>query len=73
MNGLSKLGAFDGGDTGWPLFQKPIERVAGVNNLEHVLEHGCLQSTSFDYNDKKTPLLPPAEGSDGLDGGFCSF
>jgi hypothetical protein len=53
VNDLSKLGTFDGGDTGWPLFQKSIERVAGVNNPEHVLEPGHLQSASFDYNDNK--------------------
>jgi hypothetical protein len=53
VNDLSKLGTFGGGDAEWPLFQKSIERVAGVNNLEHVLEPGYLQSPSFDYNDNK--------------------
>jgi hypothetical protein len=50
---LSRLEAFSGEDEDWLTFKEDVFRVAGVNDLEQVLEPDYYQSDDFDARDNK--------------------
>ena len=50
---LSRLEAFSGDDADWLAFKEDVFRVAGVNDLEQVLDPDYYQSVEFDARDNK--------------------